>query len=205
MRAMNYLFLGLAAVLMTAYGCELKDTNVEWNPQHDLPAWAADAPGYYRPTNDLPVKEKIGPTQIPVYYSPQNYFFVRYPGEHEVNGTPHMAVWSSREEGRDWARYGYFGVEQTHFLYEAKEDGVYWIRFVGPGQGVTDIPNGLPHRVYVVDTVLPNVTVWVDKGSACVGDKIRVTWEATDANLEPCSINMGVAFAKFPNLSLIHI
>jgi len=205
MRAIKLLLL-LAAV--TA-GCTQKDTNPDWNPQADLPSWTYDAPFYYRPSEDLKVVETIG-QGIPVYYPRTKYFFIKHPGGCQVNGVPRVAVWASPEGGSDWERYGFYGVEQSDFLFLAEREGTYWIRFVGPGQGVSKVPPGMPHRVYIADRTPPNVTVtvtpapWEDSRHKKphiyqVGEKVRLDWVASDANLNEESTKLGTCFAEFPH------
>ncbi len=204
MRFATWLILA-GAVLV---GCTQPDENPKWNPQADLPDWTYDAPMYYRPSEDLPVVETIG-EGIPVYYTRQESFFIRHPGGYQVNGDPRMAVWYSTDAGANWVKSGYYGVEQTHFLFRAKEDGAYWIRFVGPGQGSSDMPAEAPHRIYIVDRNPPAVVVtvtpppWEDEKKTVphvykVGDTVNVSWGVSDKNLAPATVRLSTFFAKFP-------
>ena len=115
-------------------GCYQKDANPNWNPEAEYPAWAYDAPFYYRPTEELPVAQTLGGA-IDVYYSPSEYFFIRHPGGAQTRGAPRVALWTTNEETRQWRRKGYYGLEQSHFCFKADDDGWHWIRFVGPAQG----------------------------------------------------------------------
>jgi len=204
MRTIKLLLL-LAAI--TA-GCTQEDTNPHWNPRADLPSWTYDAPFYYRPSEDLKVIETVG-QGIPVYYPRTKYFFIKHPGDCQVNGVPRVAVWASPENGTDWERAGFYGVEQSDFLFLAEREGTYWIRFVGPGQGVSKVPPGMPHRIYIADRTPPNVTVTVTPGPweddrqekphiYKVGDTVRLDWVVSDANLDEKRIKLGTCFAKFP-------
>ncbi|MDY6913843.1 MAG: hypothetical protein SVT52_05245 [Planctomycetota bacterium] len=205
MRLAGWLVLTVALVS----GCTLVDENPNWNPKADYPAWTYDAPFYYRPTEDLKVVETVG-SGIPVYYSRSEYFFIRHPGGSQVVGGPRVAVWSSPSRGEQWEKAGYFGVEQSYFMFKAEADGQQWVRFVGPGQGVSEVPPGMPHRVYVVDTHPPviDVTVtpppWKDKEKKepyiyKVGEMIKICWTVTDVNLAPGKVRLGTCFAKFPH------
>jgi len=204
----------LAFALALLAGCQQADENPNWNPTADLPPWAYDAPFYYRPVQDLPVKECID-GEIAVYYTKDDYFFIRHPSGYQLNGVPRMAVWFSQDEGQHWERAGYFGVEQTHFLFRADHEGWYWIRFVGPGQAAAEVPPGRPQRIYVVDTSPPAVEISVDPPPVEVrrengrevevphiyqiGETITLSWGVGDANLDKDSIQLGVAYAKFPH------
>ena len=189
-------------------GCTQVDENPNWNPQADLPDWTYDAPVYYRPSEDLPVAETIG-EGIAVYHTRQEYFFIRHPDGYQVNGVPRMAAWFSIDGGKTWSKSGYFGVEQTHFLFRAKEDGAYWIRFVGPGQGSADTPAEAPHRVYLVDRSPPAVVVgisptpWEDQQKTIphiyrAGETVNVSWGVSDKNLAPGTIKLTTLFVRFP-------
>ncbi len=197
----------LSVVLLA--GCTQVDENPDWNPKVDYPGWAYDAPFYYRPTEELKPLENVG-QDIGVYYTRNEYFFIRHPGGSQVDGAPRVAVWCSDNAGEKWSKSGYFGVEQSHFLFKATGDGKYWIRFVGPGQGVSEVPPGMPHRIYVVDTQPPGVQVtvtpgpWKDKDKTIpriykAGEQVTVHWSVGDVNLAEGTVRLGVCFARFPN------
>jgi len=206
------IWLAFAAALLA--GCTQVDENPNWDPQADLPAWAYDAPFYYSPADELEMRETVA-DEIGVYYTRKQYFFIRHPSGYQLNGVPRMAVWFSPDEGQTWDRAGYFGVEQSHFLFRADHDGQYWIRFVGPGQGATEVPPGQPHRIYFVDTSPPAIELgvqpppWEYVEGECgkkekvphiyeVGDTITLSWGVGDRNLDDETIQLGVAHAKFP-------
>ena len=199
----------LVLLVVCLGGCTVSDENPDWSPKSDYPSWTYDAPFYYRPTEDLSPLETVG-EGIPVYYTRHDYFFLRHPAAYQVNGEPRLAVWHSASSGTQWQRCGFFGVEQTHFLFEAEADGRHWIRFVGPGQGAARVPPGTPHRVYVVDTLQPTIdlhispTPWEDEEKKRphvyrVGDEVVLTWGVTDANLDADTVKLGTCFARFPN------
>jgi len=204
------LLLTLALALAPA-GCQCKDENPLWDPPEEHPSWTYDAPFYYRPSEELAAVERTGP-DIPVYYPACRRFFIKHAGGYQLPGVPRVGVWFSADAGRNWRRAGYFGVEQTHLLFHADADGPYWIRFVGPGQGIYEAPPGMPHRIYVVDTTPPEIELSVDRAPGSeeegderarrtfrVGERAVVRWRVRDANLLPDSVRLATAFAGFPD------
>ncbi len=202
------MLLMLAAVFVG--GCALEDENPDWNPKKELPSWAYDAPFYYRPTEDLKAVEIVGPG-IPIYYPNSEYFFLPHPGGYQTTGSSRIAVWCSTDQ-ENWERCGYFGVEQTHFLMHAEQEGTHWIRFVGPGQGVTKVPPGQPHRIYVVDQTPPAIILSLKpkpyyEDSAGnrktyiyeVGEIVILRWLVNEPNPKKGTIKLGTCFAKFPH------
>ncbi len=202
----------LLALVMAMFvtGCEVQDENPDWDPQTDYPSWTYDKPYYYRPSEDLPVAEVVG-EGIPVYYTNSQQFFVKHSSGYQVPGVPRLAIWYSTSAGENWDRAGYFGVEQTHFLFHAETDGSYWARFVGPGQGVAAASPGTPHRIYVVDTTRPAIDISLEppatekdkKGNEIphiypVGDMVEVRWCVRDANLVTDSVRMATTVGTFP-------
>ena len=205
-RSTTWLVLA-AGVICT--GCVQSDENPHWSPQADYPEWTYDAPFYYRPSQELQVAEIIG-QGIPIYYVNSPYFFVVHPGGYQVIGEPRVAVWHSEQDGKEWRRAGFYGVEQTHFLFRAEHDGPHWIRFVGPGQGNSKVPPGTPHRIYVVDTARPGIELaidpppWMDEEQKEprfyeVGQLVTLRWKVSELHLAKDSIRLGTCFAEFPN------
>ena len=199
----------MVLAVATVSGCTQIDENPQWDPQADYPQWAYDAPYYYRPTEDLKAAETVG-DGIPIYYSRSEYFFIKHPIGYQLNGVPRMAVWSSDDEGQNWLKAGYYGVEQSHFRFRAEADGAYWIRFVGPGQGTSEVPPGVPHRIYVVDRKAPTIVLsvspppWQDEEKTIphiyhVGDSVVIYWGVSDANLKDGSVKLSACFAEFPH------
>ena len=96
MRTSTSIFL---LVLLLTTGCQLVDSNPNWDPSKELPAWTYDAPWYYRPSEDVQAREKVGP-EIPIYYCRSEKVFVVHPGGYQVSGVPRLAVWVSNNQGR---------------------------------------------------------------------------------------------------------
>jgi hypothetical protein len=199
----------LLIVLVSALtGCMQVDENPSWNPQADLPSWCYDAPYYYVPTEELMAQESIG-TGIPVYYTNQEYFFIRHPAGGQVTGAPRVGVWSSISGGRVWNKSGYYGAEQSFFLFRAEMDGAHWIRFVGPGQAAAQAPPGQPQRIYIVDRQPPKIALsvtppqWDDEERTIphlytAGEEVTLHWAVRDSNLAADTVRLGWAFNKFP-------
>lgn len=187
-------------------GCMQQDENPDWNPRADYPAWTYDAPFYYRPSVDLEPVEFVG-KGIGVHYVRSDFFFIRHPGGYQLTGTPRVAVWFSTDEGQTWEKAGHFGVDQTHFLFQAENDARYWVRFVGPGQRKAKGPVPLPHRIYVVDREAPILALAVrpkpqdaEKKPHIykVGDEISLGWAVQDANLKAESVKLESCIGKEP-------
>jgi|GEM_PF-1316083 len=202
-------WFALASALALA-GCVQPDENPRWNPRADYPAWTYDSPFYYRPSEDLKVVEFAG-GDIPVYYSRSEYFFIAHPAGTQVGGEPRIAVWQSADKGRNWQRAGFYGVEQTHFLFKADGEGPQWIRFVGPGQDSSAAPPARPQRIYVVDQTPPQVQVmvkppcWEDQEQEeqeeplyRVGDSVTVCWKAHDLHLQGDGVKLQICFPRSP-------
>ena len=122
----------------------------------------------------------------------------------------HTELWFSPDAGQNWARAGYFGQEQSHFLFDAGSDGTYWIRFVGAGQPSSDVPPGQPNEIFVIDTHTPDIEVsvlpepWEDDKKTVpyiyqVGETVTVSWSVTDMNLARDTVRLSTAYARFPN------
>jgi len=203
-------------------GCMTTDNNPKWDPRAELPGWTYDAPFYYRPTNELEPLETVG-DGIPVYYTRDDAFFILHPGNYQPAGVPRVGVWYSTTQGSQWHRAGYFGLEQSHFLFQAGEDAEYWIRFVGPGQPPAIEPMGSPHRIYMVDTKPPAISLsisppYLPNGKAApdaeywmakpfeIGDELVVSWGICDGNFLEKSVELLVVGAEFPkNLPLARL
>jgi len=203
----------MLSLLVMLGGCQLVDENPKWNPPQDYPSWTYDAPFYYRPSEDLPVAETVG-AGIPVYYASGRLFFVKHPAGYQVPREPRIAVWCSLDEGDHWERAGYFGVEQTHFLFQAEADGRHWLRFTGPGQSPPKGAPAAPQRVYVVDTTPPSIQLTIepapverDEEGNVVGphiysveEPVKLRWSVRDRNLVAESVLLSTTFEPRPEL-----
>lgn len=217
---------GLGILLL--YGCQSQDENPNWHPPTEYPDWTYDKPVYVEPAEEPKPYETVA-NNIDVYYSRARTFFVRHPAGKQEDLRPRTAVWYSWDGGNTWAKNGHFGLHQTYYTFCAEQDGQCWIRFVGPGMGVAEVPPGQPHEIHVVDTQAPAVTVEVepppleevcvdsqgneiscDRKCCChtkiqrphfyhAGEKILVHWTVVDMNLEPKSLELGTCFARFPH------
>jgi len=198
----------LVVFAATLVGCMQVDENPNWNPQADFPPWCYDAPYYYVPTEELMAVESIG-NGIPVYYTNQEYFFIRHPAGGQVSGEPRVGLWYSVSDGRKWIKAGYYGVEQSFFLFRAEMDAEHWIRFVGPGQAAAQAPPPQPQRIYVVDRQPPRITVvvapsqWEDEERTTphfyeVGEEVALYWTVRDPHLADGTVWLGWAFNEFP-------
>jgi len=198
---------GLSAAVLMA-GCEPQDNYPDWDPAADYPSWAFDAPFYYRPAREPAVVETVA-TGVPVYYPARRQFFVKHPTGRQPGGVPRVAVWCSLDRGQRWRRAGCFGVGQTHFLFQAVDDGPHWIRFLGPSQPPAADDPGAPQRVYVVDTDPPDVDFALaapdrPDGAAAprrvlaVGEEVRLRWRIRDENLDPARTRLASNFALRP-------
>ena len=113
-------------------GCTQPNQNPDWDPGAEYPYWAYSAPVYYQPTEELKPQEKVA-NDIPIYYPRNEMFFIRHPQEQQRDLHPYIAIWYSHDGGQCWRKAGYFGLEQTHFLFAAEFDGHYrsWTSWAG--------------------------------------------------------------------------
>lgn len=203
---------GLLLVVMAGLallGCTSDDENPTWNPAEQYPPSVVDRPWYPAPLVEIEATEKVG-NNIPIYYSRDPLVWIKHPQGQQPPQPPRTVLFYSSNGGTVWKRAGNFGLEQTHFQFQPTEDGRYWIRFVGPGQGTADVPPGQPHRVYVVDTHAPkiNMTVspspWLDKDRKIprqyhVGQEVVLHWTVDDKHLIKDSIQLATCYAQFPH------
>jgi hypothetical protein len=216
---MTWIRLSLtAAVVMLLLGagaccCSKKPHKVAYDPAEQYPEWAYDAPFYYRPASERgDVSEAVPPAAPgcpPHYYTRDRLIYLPRPQRTEPTSmparagdprfspfdlAPRIAVYWTTTAGLDWRRSGYFGLSQTHYVYEAENDGVYGFRFVGPGiPEAKSYPPG-PVVVFHVDTSPPDVVLYVEPNQVQyqVNEQVTVRWTATDQNLadKPSSISV---------------
>jgi len=183
-----------------------------FDPAEQYPAWAYDAPFYYRPATELGDVGETIPPRIPggatqYYVRTQT---VQLPRPVKLTTTaptmtelgprtvvadlaPRIGVFWTDSGGQEWSRAGYFGISQTHFGFPTENDGAYGFRFVGPGIPAAKCTPPRPHVIYHVDTAAPDVVVYVEpnKPDYYVNESITVHWTASDTNLAdaPTSIS----------------
>ncbi len=204
MRALTWTILIGALVA----GCTIGDKSPDWSMDHEYPPWMYDAPFYHKPSVDLPILETLNGT--PIYHSRKEYFFIRHPDDCQSAEEPRVGVWYSTNQGQVWKRAGFFGAEQSHFLFQAESEGRFWIRFVRPDQEASDPPPGVPHRIYIVDRQPPRVALhvtpspWRNKETKLprqfsAGQNVVLRWLIRDRRLDKNSPKLQLCFAKDPN------
>lgn len=191
-----------------AAGCTVGNKTPASSLKDGYPAWMYDAPFYRRPSQDLPVLETL--YGIPIYHSPSDYFFIRHPAGCQAAGEPRVGIWYSTDHGQVWDRAGFFGVEQSHFLFQGESEHRYWIRFTGPPQETAAPPSPMPHRIYIVDRHRPRVALkvtpspWEDKGKKLprqfgTGQNVVLRWLIRDRRLDENSAKLQLCFAESPD------
>ena len=191
-----------------AAGCTAGNKAPASSLQDGYPSWMYDAPFYQRPSQDLPPQETL--YGIPIYHSPSDYFFIRHPAGSQAAGEPRVGIWYSTDHGQVWERAGFFGVEQSHFLFQAESESRYWIRFTGLAKETAPPPSDMPHRIYIVDRQRPRVALkvtpspWQDKGKKLprqfsTGQNVVLRWLIRDRRLDQNSGKLQLCFAKSPD------
>lgn len=172
----------------------------------DLPTdWRSTVPASYNPETP---KDWKGPANEYFPEGKDKASFIK--GLWKQSLPAHIELWFSQNAGQHWARAGYFGLEQSHYLFDSGGDGNFWIRFVGAGQRPSKVPPGQPNEIIVVDTYSPEIEVtvspgpWEDEKKTIphyyhVGENITVSWSVSDINLEKDSVKLSTAYAHFPN------
>ena len=188
-------------------GCSVGGKSSDWSMDHEYPPWLYDAPFYRKPSEDLPVLETLNGT--PIYHSGREYFFIRHPDGCQVADEPRVGVWYSANQGEVWKRAGFFGAEQSHFLFRAESEGCFWVRFDRPDEEASDLSPSPPHRIYIVDRQAPRVALhvtpspWRDKETKLprqfsAGQNVVLRWLIRDRRLDVNSPKLQLCFAKDP-------
>jgi hypothetical protein len=192
------------AVALLAAACNqpeyAKQAEMAPDPGETLPEWAFDAPYYFQPTTEaMPRPVTEANSDYPTHYYVNRPIFPidRPDNEVRLDRAPRVAVWWTNTDGGAWARAGCFGLGQTHFHFVAGDDGVYGVRFVGPGIRESLTQETVPHRIYHVDTVAPCVTVRVapDQPVYYPEDELAITWTVEDPNLDVDSVRLNVCWS----------
>jgi len=201
-------------------GCECcekskKKQQQAFDPTEQYPEWAYDAPFYYRPASE---RGEIGDTDPPRWPGGPTHYYVRSrtvflprPSRTpttspatptiglrttEAGFAPRTGVYWTETGGLEWHKAGYFGVDQTHFAYPAENDGVYGFRFIGPQMPPAKCSPPRPQVVYHVDTVPPEVVVYVEPNQPVYGvnEQVTVYWMASDINLVESSVSVSACW-----------
>jgi hypothetical protein len=186
-----------------------------FDPANQYPEWAYDAPFYYRPARDRgDVGEEIasrqagGPTH---YYVRDRLVYMPRPVRKattspatptlgarttERDMAPRIGVFWTDSGGLEWERAGYFGIGQTHFVFPAENDGVYGFRFIGPDQPPAKCTPPRPQIVYHVDTVPPEVVVYVEPNQPAyhVSESVTIHWMAQDVHLSDSPVSISACW-----------
>lgn len=114
---------------------------------------------------------------------------------HRVSATDSSPVevrlYVSSDLGKTWTQAGTADARKDSFVYRAPRDGAYWFSLRTVDQHGRLLPEG-PHQPGLsvqVDTSVPQLEMSGVRGEA---GEIHVQWKATDANLDPSSLQIGV-------------
>jgi len=170
------------------------DRDAPFDPPQTYPEWAYDSEKYMRPVEDLKPEPRVRPTDPLHYFTNKRTVMVRQPSGYTPEEIPRIAVWWTDDNGFHWQKAGYFGRQESYFPFEARDDGDYGIRFVGPGQAPAQPVGPEPERVYHVDTALPEVEVRIEPEQTWyhVGETVNISWRAGDAHLIANAVKLGV-------------
>jgi len=170
------------------------DRDAPFDPPETYPEWAYDTAAYMKPAEDLKPEPRVRPSDPLHYFTNKRVVMIRQPSGYTPEEVPRVAVWWTDDNGFHWQKAGYFGRQQSYFPFEAKDDGDYGIRFVGPGQAPAEPVGPEPERVYHVDTALPEVDVRIEPEQTWyrVGEAVKVFWRAGDAHLVENPVRIGV-------------
>jgi hypothetical protein len=157
------------------------------------PEWSYDQPFYIRPADGVdPIKEFN--SKVPEYYTSKRLLQIPRPDVSDTRKAPRTAIWVTKDNGMSWKRIGYFGLQQVYYPYEVMTDGTYGIRFIGPGIPPADCKPPKPHMIFYVDTVPPEVTVFISPDQECYypGQMVHIEWKIADQNLSDEPIQVSV-------------
>jgi hypothetical protein len=186
----RYTVLACGAVLCAWISCTPKAEEVRLlGPAEYYPAWAFDAPFYYKPIHEptpVPVQREGDPI---TYFTNQSMVHIQRPDARQTKPeeVPRIAVYYTLDGGSYWRRAGWFGRGQTHFSLQAQQDGEIGIRFVGPSQEPAISMPPLANRVYVVDTTPPAISLTIEPDRTpkywyLPMETVTVHWTTIDAN-----------------------
>lgn len=157
----------------------------EYQPGLDTPEWAYDRPSYYEPAQEpVPfIKGVNGRTDV--YYHRQNVVFIKRPEGIDARKAPRPAVYATKDNGQTWDKIGHFGLEQTYFAFQVKEDGYYGVCVVTADRPEIGSPNLRIQQIHVIDSQAPDIHISVtpEEGPYWVGQRILLSWNISDQHL----------------------
>jgi len=157
------------------------------------PEWSYDAPFYVKPVDGLPPLVNFEQEPVEVF-TQKPLLQIPRPAVGDFRKAPRIAIWMTNDKGIHWKRIGYFGIQQSYFHYRLKKDGMYGIRFIGPGIPPAKCKPPKPHFNFIVDSVPPLVRVFIDPDQDVyeAGQMITVEWKADDPYLKPDSVKIAI-------------
>ena len=184
-----YALIGSTILIAGIFGCENRD-KFTVSP---YPEWSYDKPFYYKPVDGVPALDTFS-GKAPDIYTDKMLLEIPRPKAGDSKKAPRIAIWMTEDSGIHWKRIGFFGLQQPYFPYRVEKDGKYGIRFIGPGIPPAKCKPPKPHMNFYVDTVAPEVTVFVspDEDTYTAGEMITLEWVATDLNLKENSVQISV-------------
>ncbi len=204
MRIMTRKSLLIMGLGLFVAGCQQplhkRQAKMSPDPGESLPAWAFDAPYYFRPPPDaVPAKASKPDRDLPDHYFVRKPVFLVERPDNQValDRVPRIAVWWTNTNGCEWTRAGYFGLGQTHFPMVVGDDGDYGIRFVGPGIKESLTEETIPHRIYHFDSKAPRIEVTIEPQHPIYepNEVIFVHWCAKDQHLDPDCVRLAVCWS----------
>jgi hypothetical protein len=194
-----------SVIMLIITGCCNNPENKDEYPKFtdkSTPEWSYDQPFYVRPADGVkPIK--TFDDQIVEYYTTKRLLQIPRPAVGNPRKAPRIAIWETKDGGMCWKKIGYFGLQQQYFPYEVRTDGTFGIRFIGPGIPPSECKPPKPHMNFFVDTVPPEITLFVSPDQDCYypGQSIHVEWQAHDVNLAPDSVQVCICIdSKSQNL-----
>jgi hypothetical protein len=188
-------------IVVGVSGCGKKEPPYK---SSSFPDWSYDKPFYFVPADSaLPISDfKIDPKPT---YTRNTLLSIPKPNISDNRKAPRTAIWVTKTDGMTWEKVGYFGLQQTHFVYHTDGDGYYGFRFIGPGIPPADTKPPKPHQTWIVDTEAPVIKVYVypDQETYLPGDMITIEWSCEDENLDPETVKIAVCLDGQPSKTIV--
>ncbi len=124
----------------------------------------------------------VGQPLGPDYY-PMNSRTIKLPVEYKKDrkAIRHVLLYVARNGENTWYNEGYVTPDKDHFVYVAKDDGIYWFKMViedlKGNRDPADVTRDPPDLKMVIDTTAPQVRVTNAKRT---GEEIVVEWSVED-------------------------